>query len=65
MAFRRRARVLLEYLELDDGMDVLDCGCGMGFYLMVMGSSASSALRGSTRMSSVWNSRSDTAFARP
>jgi SAM-dependent methyltransferase len=37
MAFRRRARVLLEYLELENGMDVLDCGCGMGFYLMVMG----------------------------
>ena len=37
MAFRRRARVLLEYLALEDGMDVLDCGCGMGFYLMVMG----------------------------
>ena len=37
MAFRRRARVLLEYLELEDGMDVLDCGCGMGFYLMAMG----------------------------
>jgi SAM-dependent methyltransferase len=36
MAFRRRARVLLEYLELEDGMDVLDCGCGMGFYLMAM-----------------------------
>jgi hypothetical protein len=25
MAFRRRARVLLEYLELQDVMDVLDC----------------------------------------
>ena len=40
MAFRRRARVLLEYLELEDGMDVLDCGCGMGFYLMAMGEAA-------------------------
>ena len=37
MAFRRRARVLLEFLELEDGLDVLDCGCGMGFYLMAMG----------------------------
>lgn len=36
MAFRRRALVLLDYLELADGLDVLDCGCGMGFYLMVI-----------------------------
>lgn len=37
MAYRRRARVLLDYLELRDGDRVLDCGCGMGFYLMAMG----------------------------
>jgi len=36
MAFRRRARRLLEYLELRDGETVFDCGCGMGFYLMAM-----------------------------
>ena len=36
MAFRRRVPVLLEYLELSDDADVLDCGCGMGFYLMVL-----------------------------
>ncbi len=36
MAYRRRARVLLDYLELRDGDRVLDCGCGMGFYLMAM-----------------------------
>lgn len=36
MAFRRRVHVLLDYLELRDGADVLDCGCGMGFYLMAM-----------------------------
>jgi glycosyltransferase involved in cell wall biosynthesis/SAM-dependent methyltransferase len=36
MAFRRRARILLDYLELRDGERVLDCGCGMGFYLMAM-----------------------------
>jgi glycosyltransferase involved in cell wall biosynthesis/SAM-dependent methyltransferase len=37
MAFRRRARVLLGYLDLADGERVFDCGCGMGFYLMAMG----------------------------
>jgi ubiquinone/menaquinone biosynthesis C-methylase UbiE len=36
MAFRRRVPVLMEYLELADGERVLDCGCGMGFYLFVM-----------------------------
>ena len=36
MAFRRRVHILLDYLELADGVDVLDCGCGMGFYLMAM-----------------------------
>ena len=37
MAFRRRVPILLDYLELRDRARVLDCGCGMGFYLMVMG----------------------------
>jgi glycosyltransferase involved in cell wall biosynthesis len=31
MAFRRRTRILLDYLELQDGESVFDCGCGMGF----------------------------------
>ncbi|GAB4203421.1 MAG: hypothetical protein OHK0022_27580 [Roseiflexaceae bacterium] len=37
MAFRRRALALLDYLDLHDGETVLDCGCGMGVYLMMMG----------------------------
>jgi glycosyltransferase involved in cell wall biosynthesis/SAM-dependent methyltransferase len=37
MAYRRRARILLDYLELRDGDRVLDCGCGFGFHLMLMG----------------------------
>lgn len=37
MAYRRRARILLEYLELKDGDTVIDLGCGMGFYLISMG----------------------------
>jgi glycosyltransferase involved in cell wall biosynthesis/ubiquinone/menaquinone biosynthesis C-methylase UbiE len=36
MAYRRRAGILLDYLELNDGDRVLDGGCGMGFYLMAM-----------------------------
>jgi glycosyltransferase involved in cell wall biosynthesis/SAM-dependent methyltransferase len=37
MAYRRRARILLDYLELRDGESVCDCGCGMGFFLMTLG----------------------------
>jgi SAM-dependent methyltransferase len=36
MAFRRRARILVDYLELKDGDRVIDLGCGMGFYLKAM-----------------------------
>jgi ubiquinone/menaquinone biosynthesis C-methylase UbiE len=37
MAYRRRVPILLDYLELREGEQVFDCGCGMGFYLMTMG----------------------------
>lgn len=37
MAYRRRVPALLGYLDLQDGETVLDCGCGMGVYLMLMG----------------------------
>jgi glycosyltransferase involved in cell wall biosynthesis/ubiquinone/menaquinone biosynthesis C-methylase UbiE len=36
MAFRRRAMTLLDHLDLHDGEMVLDCGCGMGVYIMMM-----------------------------
>ena len=36
MAFRRRLPILLDYLELADDDRVLDCGCGMGFHLLVL-----------------------------
>ncbi len=36
MAFRRRAITLLDHLDLHDGETVLDCGCGMGVYMMIM-----------------------------
>jgi len=37
MAYRRRAPILLDYLELQDGESVFDCGCGVGFFLMALG----------------------------
>lgn len=36
MAFRRRLRILIDYLELRDGERVFDGGCGMGVHLMAM-----------------------------
>ena len=36
MAYRRRARILLDYLELQNGELVFDCGCGMGAFLMML-----------------------------
>jgi SAM-dependent methyltransferase len=37
MAYRRRVRILIDYLEINDGDRVIDLGCGMGFYLMCLG----------------------------
>jgi SAM-dependent methyltransferase len=36
MAYRRRLRILLDYLDLREGERVFDGGCGMGFYLVAM-----------------------------
>jgi len=36
MAFRRRARMLMDFLSLQEGDRVIDVGCGMGVYLMLM-----------------------------
>jgi len=36
MAFKRRVPLLLEYLELRERDRILDCGCGMGFYLKAL-----------------------------
>jgi SAM-dependent methyltransferase len=37
MAARRRVRVVLEYLEIEPRDRVLDCGCGLGWFLKVIG----------------------------
>jgi SAM-dependent methyltransferase len=36
VAYKRRARLLIEYLDPQPGDHILDCGCGMGFYLYVL-----------------------------
>ena len=36
IAFRSRARTLLEFLDPQDGDLVLDAGCGLGFYLVLL-----------------------------
>jgi SAM-dependent methyltransferase len=36
LAYRRRVRILFDYLDLHDGERVFDCGCGMGFFLLAM-----------------------------
>lgn len=36
MAYRRRVRRMVTYLELAPGQTLLDCGTGMGFYLKVV-----------------------------
>ncbi len=36
VAYRRRVRRVVEYLDLSSGQTVFDCGTGMGFYLKVI-----------------------------
>lgn len=36
IALKRRAKWLIEYLELENGQQVLDIGCGDGFYLHLL-----------------------------
>jgi ubiquinone/menaquinone biosynthesis C-methylase UbiE len=36
VAYKRRVRRMLSYLDLKPGLAVLDCGMGMGFYSLVM-----------------------------
>ncbi len=36
VAYKRRVRTMLEFLAPQPGERILDCGCGMGFYLKVL-----------------------------
>jgi ubiquinone/menaquinone biosynthesis C-methylase UbiE len=36
VAYKRRVRRMIEYLDLRPGLQLLDCGTGMGFYLKVI-----------------------------
>ena len=36
VAYKQRVRTMLEFLEPRPGDRILDCGCGMGFYLKVL-----------------------------
>ena len=46
VAFRRRARTVIEYVDPQPGERILDAGCGLGFYLFLLGKLASSELYG-------------------
>jgi SAM-dependent methyltransferase len=46
MAARRRVRVVLEYLDIGKGDRVLDCGCGLGWFLRVIGELTACSLFG-------------------
>ena len=46
VAFRRRARTVIEYVDPQPGDRILDAGCGLGFYLYLLGVLASSELCG-------------------
>ncbi len=36
VAYKRRVRTMLEFLDPQPGEHILDCGCGMGFYLQAL-----------------------------
>ncbi len=46
LAFRWRVRAVLAYLDPQPGDQILDCGCGLGFYLMALSRLASCQLYG-------------------
>lgn len=59
VAYKRRVRYVLSYLDLSPGLSVLDCGTGMGFYLKVI-----SALYPSCRLYGVDREEGVLSYAR-
>lgn len=47
MAAKRRVRVVLEYLDIGHEDRVLDCGCGLGWFLKIIGELTACRLTGS------------------
>ncbi len=46
VAYKRRVRTMLEFLEPGRDDRILDCGCGMGFYLKLLSSVATGSYSG-------------------
>ncbi len=46
VAYKRRVRTMLEFLDVQPGERILDCGCGMGFYLKLLSAAGEGAFCG-------------------
>jgi len=46
VAYKRRVRTMIEFLQPEPGERILDCGCGMGFYLGALSAVAKGSYSG-------------------